>query len=155
MHRTKNADIKHHLQLLRQQFAHPQSDPMGQAFEPQEMTQILMQEMGAYRARIYPPMVTLRLFIDQILSADHACQDAVGRRLSQRVADGQSPCSLSSGPYCKARQRLPLSLLQRLCRHLGSRLEHSTAAQWGWRGRSVKLFDATSVSIAYSGDHDR
>ena len=147
MHRTKNADIKHHLQLLRQQFAHPQSDPMGHAFEPQEMAQILMQEMGAYRARTYPPMVTLRLFIDQILSADHACQDAVGRRLSQRVADGQSPCSLSSGPYCKARQRLPLSLLQRLCRHLGSRLEHSTAAQWGWRGRSVKLFDATSVSM--------
>ena len=150
MHRTKNADIKHHMQLLRQQFAQArgdQGDPIDCAFKPEEMAQILDQEVGPYRTRIYPPLVTLRLFIDQILCSDHACQDVVGRRLSQRVADGQSPCSLNSGPYCKARKRLPLRLPQRLCRHLGARLEPFAASQWGWRGRSVKLFDATSVSM--------
>lgn len=147
MHSTKIGRIKHHMQLLRQQFAQSETDPITQAFAPDEMAQIMLEEVGAYRERIYPPMVTLRLFIDQTLSADHACQDAVGQRLSQRVADGQAPCSLSSGPYCKARQRLSLRLPQRLAKHLGAQLETCTAPQWGWRGRSVKLFDATSVSM--------
>lgn len=147
MDSTKIGKIKHHMQLLRQQFAQSETDPITQAFDPHVMMQIVAQEVGAYRERIYPPMVTLRLFIDQILCTDHACQDAVGQRLSQRVADGQTPCSLSSGPYCKARKRLSLRLPQRLCRHLGTQLETCTALQWGWRGRSVKLFDATSVSM--------
>jgi hypothetical protein len=147
MDSTKNGNIGHHVQLLRQQFAQSEADPITQAFGSHVMAQIVAEEVGAYRERIYPPMVTLRLFIDQILCTDHACQDAVGQRLSQRVADGQTPCSLSSGPYCKARKRLSLRLPQRLCRHLGTRLETCTAPQWGWRGRSVKLFDATSVSM--------
>jgi hypothetical protein len=147
MDSTKIGKIRHHMQLLRQQFGQSETDPITQAFDPNEMAKILTEEVGAYRERVYPPMVTLRLFIDQILCTDHACQDAVGQRLSQRVADGQTPCSLSSGPYCKARKRLSLRLPQRLCRHLGTQLETCTASQWGWRGRSVKLFDATSVSM--------
>jgi len=135
------------MQQLRQQFAQSETDPVTQAFAPDVMAQILREEVGVYRERIYPPMVTLRLFIDQVLSTGHACQDAVGQRLCQRVADGQTPCSLSSGPYCKARQRLSLRLPQRLCKHLGTQLEPCMAGQWGWRGRSVKLFDATSVSM--------
>lgn len=89
----------------------------------------------------------LRLVIDQVLSPDSACQDAVGRRLSQRIGDGQSACSLSSGPYCKARQGLALGVPQRLCKQLGQQLEHAGAPRWGWRGRSVKTFDATTVSM--------
>lgn len=147
MHSTKTDAIKHHMQLLRQQFAQFEIDPVAEALGASEMAQILSDEIGCYRERVYPPMVTLRLFIDQVLSADHACQDAVGQRLSQRVADGQTPCSLSSGPYCKARKRLPLRLPQRLCKHLGVRLESAIAPFWGWRGRSVKLFDATTVSM--------
>jgi len=147
MHSTKTDGIKHHMQLLRQQFSQFESDPIAQALGTMEMEKILTEEIGLYRERVYPPMVTLRLFIDQVLSTDHACQDAVGQRLSQRVADGQTPCSLNSGPYCKARKRLPLSLPQRLCKHMGVRLECTVAPLWGWRGRSVKLFDATTVSM--------
>ena len=147
MHSTKTDAIKHHMQLLRQQFAQFESDPVVEALSAGEMAQILTDEIGCYQERVYPPMVTLRLFIDQVLSAGHACQDAVGQRLSQRVADGQTPCSLSSGPYCKARKLLPLRLRQRLCKHLGVQLESAIAPVWGWRGCSVKLFDATTVSM--------
>ena len=135
------------MQLLRQQFAQIESDPVTEALGASEMAQILTDEIGCYRERVYQPMVTLRLLIDQVLSTDHACQDAVDQRLSQRVADRQTPCSLSSGPYCKARKRLPLRLPQRLCKHLRARLESAIAPLWGWRGRSVKLFDATTVSM--------
>jgi len=71
----------------------------------------------------------------------------VSQRLVARVVAGQTECSLNTGTYCKARKRLTLRLPQRLCKHLGEQLERCAAPLWGWRGRSVKLFDATTVSM--------
>lgn len=147
MHITKTSHPVNHIERLRQQFALLGQDTFCKALGSDQVEQILREEVGPYRQRIYPPMVTLRLFIDQILSPDAACQDAVGRRLSQRAADNQSPCSLNSGPYCKARRRMVLRLPQRLCKHLGHSLESAAAKLWGWRGRSIKIFDATTVSM--------
>jgi hypothetical protein len=87
------------------------------------------------------------LFIGQALSPDGACQDAVARALSERCARGQAGCSLNSGPYCKARQRLPLSLIERLGVAVGETLERMSPRAWSWRGRSVKLLDGTTVSM--------
>ena len=147
MHRTKTSSPANHIERLRQQFAVLGQDTFCKALGSDQVAQIIHEEVGPYRQRIYPPMVTLRLFIDQILSPDAACQDAVGRRLSQRAADNQSPCSLNNGPYCKARRRMALRLPERLCKHLGQSLEGEAAKLWGWRGRSVKIFDATTVSM--------
>ena len=108
---------------------------------------IVDEEVGAFRERIYPPLTTLELFIGQALSADGACQDAVARHLSERTARGAAQCSLNSGPYCKARRRLPLSLIERLAVAVGERLERMTCTNWKWRGRSVKLLDGTTVSM--------
>lgn len=108
---------------------------------------IVDEEVGAFRERVYPPLTTLGLFIGQALSADGGCQDAVARHLSERTAQGDSPCSISSGPYCKARQRLSLSLIERLAVSVGERLEQMTGMHWTRRGRSVKLLDGTTVSM--------
>ena len=147
MHSTKTSNLKHHIQQLRQQFAQAGQDTLDEAFSAQELERILAEESGCHRQRIYPPMVTLRLFVDQILSTDQACQEAVSQRLVARVVAGQMQCSLNTGPYCKARKRLALRLPQRLCTHLGEQLERCAAPLWGWRGRSIKLFDATTVSM--------
>ena len=77
------------------------------------MFQWIEEEAGNCRERIYGPLQTLMLFIEQVLGADQSCQDAVARGVSQRVGLGQSPCSLNNGPYCKARARLALSLVDR------------------------------------------
>ena len=108
---------------------------------------IVDEEVGAYRERVYPPLTTLGLFIGQALSADGACQDAVARHLSERTAQGEPQCSLSSGPYCKARRRLPLGLIERLAVSVGERLEDISCKNWKWRGRPVKLLDGTTVSM--------
>lgn len=92
-------------------------------------------------------MTTLRLFIGQVLSEDRACQDVVGRHLSERVAAGRPECGLNTGPYCQARQRLPLAIPRRLYESVGKRLEARMPRAWRWRGRSVKLFDGTTVSM--------
>ncbi len=92
-------------------------------------------------------MTTLSLFIGQALSADGACQDAVARHLSERAALGAQQCSLNTGPYCRARERLSLDLIVELQRQVGLRMEQHQPACWRWRGRSVKLLDGTTVSM--------
>ncbi len=87
------------------------------------------------------------LFIEQVLGADQSCQDAVTRGVSQRLGLGQSPCILNNGPYCKARARLALALVERLGREIGERLRASQPEVWRWRGREVKLIDGTTASM--------
>lgn len=119
-----------------------------QAVLPREvLTQALAAEVGAYRERVYPPLTTLELFIGQALSPDGACQDAVAKHLSARCARAEGVCSLNTGPYCKARQRLPLGLIERLGAAVGEQLEQASPRQWKWRGRSVKLMDGTTLSM--------
>ena len=102
---------------------------------------------AAYRDRIYAPLTTLSLFIGQALSADGACQDAVARHLSERTALGAKRCSLNTGPYCRARERLSLDLVIELQRRIGWRMEQAQPHAWRWHGRSVKLLDGTTVSM--------
>jgi hypothetical protein len=120
---------------------------MGAVLEAQVIAEALEKELGPVRERVYPPLTTLGLFIGQAPGADGACQDSVARHPSARCARGQGPCSLSTGPYCKARHRLPLGLIQRLGVAVGETLERQSPPQWRWRGRSVKLVDGTTVSM--------
>jgi hypothetical protein len=112
-----------------------------------ELQQALADLAGRYRDRIYPPLTTLSLFMGQALSADGACQDAVARHLSERTALGARACSLNTGPYCRARQRLSLPLIVHLQRQVSMRLEQRQPPAWRWCGRSVKLLDGTTVSM--------
>ena len=120
---------------------------LGEVIPAAALKQWVAEEAGRFRDRIYSPLSTLVLFIEQVLSADHSCQDAVARGLSARVALGQAWCSLNSGPYCKARGRLPLGLVQRLGREVGQRVCAQQPQAWRWRGREVKLVDGTTVSM--------
>lgn len=112
-----------------------------------ELERLLRDHCGGYRERIYPPVTTLELFIGQALDGDDACQDAVARNLSERTARGAPECSLNTGPYCRARQRLPLGLILGMQRVLGRAMESAQPEGWRWQGRSVKLLDGTTVSM--------
>jgi hypothetical protein len=120
---------------------------LGEVIPAKALLQWVQEEAGDFRERIYSPLSTLMLFIEQVLSADQSCSDAVARGLSARVALGQTPCSLNNGPYCRARARLPVGLVERLGREVGARLSASEPRAWHWRGRPVKLVDGTSVSM--------
>lgn len=85
---SQPASLQHHLRQLHQQLAQSGQDTLGEALAAPEMEHILIEETGPQRQRIYPPLVTLRLFIDQILSGDQACQGAVSQRLAARLMQG-------------------------------------------------------------------
>jgi len=119
----------------------------------QELARAVQEEVGVWRDRRYAPLVALRLFVEQVLHTDHACQDVVARYASERVAQGEAQVSLSSGPYCNARQRLPLRLVERLGKRVGERLQDGCAQGWKWRGRSVKIVDGTTVTMPDTEDN--
>jgi hypothetical protein len=109
-----------------------------------ETTEALLPE---HRERLYPPTVTLSMFMRQVLEADGSCQKAVNGWAAQRAGDGLRPCSVRTGGYCRARQRLPLEMVRALTRQTGRLLSQKALTQWRWRGRSVKLVDGTGISM--------
>jgi hypothetical protein len=109
-----------------------------------ETTERLMPE---HRERLYPPTVTLSMFMNQTLEADGSCQNAVNGWAAQRVADGLRPMSVATGAYCRARQRLPQPMVQGLTRESGRLLSEKALLHWRWRGRAVKLVDGTGLSM--------
>ena len=60
-----------------------------------------------WKDRVYTPLVTLWVFLGQILSADHSCRAAVARLIAYLCSQGQTPCSPETGASCQARKRLP------------------------------------------------
>lgn len=132
---------------FRQRFGDQPTRALQAVLSPEQLCQLVDEEIGDYRNRVYSPLTTLGLFIGQALSPDGACQDAVARHLSERTARHQRPCSLNTGPYCRARQRIPETFVRRIAEDVGARLEQATSANWKWRGRSIKLMDGTTVSM--------
>jgi hypothetical protein len=110
----------------------------------QQTSQALQPE---HRERLYPPTVTLAMFMRQTLEADGSCQKAVNGWAAQRAAEGLRPCSVRTGGYCRARQRLPLEGVRALTRQTGRLLSDKALAPWLWRGRAVKLVDGTGLSM--------
>ncbi len=127
------------VQRFRARFLQSVEAVLGDVIPGALLVEWMAEEVETFRERIYGPFVTLVLFIEQVLGADHSCQDAVARGLSARTAQGQRPCSLNTAAYCKARLRLPLRWLSRLAREVGSRLCAQQPAAWRWQGREVKL----------------
>ena len=103
MHRNKKQCLAEQVRRFRARFVQSVGSVLGNVISPPSLVQWVAEEAGVYRERIYNPFTTLTLFIEQVLGADHSCQDAVARGLSARVAQGPPPCSLNTGPYCKAR----------------------------------------------------
>ncbi len=99
------------------------------------------------RACVYTPLITLWTFVCQVMDPDHSCQAAVLRLFAYLTSIGARRCSINTGPYCKARRRLPLSLILRLVLTTGRRLEETSPGSWKWKGRSVYIVDGTTVSM--------
>src|SRR4029079_12965699 len=109
--------------------------------------QALMAITGFWMDRIYSPLVTLWVFLGQVLSADHSCRAAVARLIAHRISQGQSPCSAETGAYCQARKRLPEKFFSDVARQTGRPLRGAEDTQWLWKGGHVYLFDGTTVTM--------
>jgi hypothetical protein len=92
-----------------------------------------------WRNRIFSPLVTLWVFLGQVVSADPSCRAAVARLIAHRMARGQRPCAAEAGAYGQARQRLPEQFFADVARQTGRALGAQVDPQWLWKRRRVYI----------------
>ena len=138
--------FRRHATLLRRQFLQDGELPFSDVLTEDALSESLAAG-GGWLDRVFSPLVTLWVFLGQVLSADHSCRAAVARLIAHRVARGQEPCSARTGAYCQARKRLPERFLADVACAVGRGLDARGDPRWRWKGRRVYLFDGTTVTM--------
>jgi hypothetical protein len=139
--------LRRQIASLRQEFLQDGRLPFTDVLSERAIAGAMKEITAAWNDRIYTPLVTLWVFLSQVLSADHSCRAAVARLIAHRVARGQKPCSSETGAYCQARGRLPERFFAAIARLVGRRLDERVDPKWLWKGRRVCLFDGSTVSM--------
>ena len=78
---------------FRARFVQSAGTALGKVITDHVLKTTVLEEAGGWRERLYSPLTTAVLFIEQVLGTDHSCQDAVAHGLSARVALGHAPAA--------------------------------------------------------------
>ncbi len=135
------------LQRVRQHAANADSHAMFNLLTGPQLLERVEAVLPPHREREFPPTDTLSMFLAQALSADRSCQQAVNDAAVKRLVSGLTPHSTSTGGYCRARARLPLSMVSTLAREVGQVVAEGAAGWWHWQGRPVRLVDGATVAL--------
>src|SRR5881396_3011801 len=108
MRYSNSASFREQVGFLRRQFLQDGELPFTDVLTEEVIAQALTAITG-WLDRVFSPLVTLWVFLGQVLGADHSCRAAVARLIAHRLGQGQRPCSAETGAYCQARKRLPES----------------------------------------------
>jgi Transposase DDE domain len=113
-----------------------------------KMVESALNEEGVrFNACVYTPLVTLCLFLSQVLDPDHSCRAAVARLIVWLAINRRTPCAPETNSYCEARQRLPLGVVVRLTHQTARQIDGRAPEAWLWKGRRVALVDGTTASM--------
>src|SRR5229473_6189139 len=138
---------------------------MYQRLLPAEFFHRLQKEAQARQNnRVYALPVVMWLMIQQRLTSNSSLQSAVLElmgglpasfwpRPCKRLQDGrqsQSPLSSHTGAYNKARQALPLTVVEQSCDRMFEQLTTLTEGNVAALGRRVFFLDGSSVRLAHS-----
>ena len=85
--------------------------PFHDILDARMVKSALAEEGVRFNDSIYTPLVTLCVFLSQVLDPDHSCRAAVARLIVWLAINGRKPCAPETGSYCDARQRLPLGVV--------------------------------------------
>src|SRR5262245_7950996 len=152
MRHSNRGALRDQVNFLRRQFLQDGDLPFTDVLTEGVIERALATLTG-WLDRICSPLVTLWVFLGQVLSADHSCRAAVARLIAHRLAQGQRPCSAQTGAYCQARQRLPESFFSSVACSVGRALDEKVERRWLWQGRRVYLFDGTTVTMPDTPDN--
>ena len=141
--------------FLRRQFLQDGNLPFTNVLTIETITHALEKIDTCWKDRIYVPLVTLWIFLGQVLSADHSCRAAVARLVAHLVSQGDSPCCPETGAYCQARKRLTEAFFSTVACEVGRNLDSNIDAGWLWKGRRVYMFDGSTVSMPDTQENQR
>jgi len=131
-------------------------------FLPAETVRRAMSSEGIkFRKCLFTPVVTLWVFLAQVLSPDGSCREAVAKLLAFLAGQGTPTptgdecANPETGLYCKARKRLPERLVSRLAKDAGKQLHDRYPAGRLLGGRKVKFADGTTCSMPDTVENQR
>ncbi len=87
------------------------------------------------------------MFLTQALNEDGSCQKAVNEYAVNKISNEATKISISTSSYCKARKRLPLSIIKNLACETGELIQHHVPDHWRWKNKPVYLLDGTTISM--------
>ncbi len=108
--------------------------------------ELFVDETKSYRDRIFNPVVTLTLFIFQVMESDQSCRNSVAKYVATFGLMGE-PCSYNTEAYCKARIRFPEKRCKALLKRSGEIALKNSKQAWKWRGFTIKMVDGTTVTM--------
>ena len=155
MRYSNQGRFRQQVRFLRRQFLQDGNLPFTNVLSDRIVSQALTAAGAYWVDRIYSPLVTLWVFLGQVLSADHSCRAAVARLIAHRLSRGQRPCSAETGAYCQARKRLPEKFFSDVARHAGRALETNVDSRWLWKQRRVYVFDGSTVTMPDTQENQR
>ena len=150
MPRSHPGSFREQARFLRRQFLQDGALPFTDVLT-EDVIAGALATAGDWLDRIFSPLVTLWVFLGQVLSADHSCSAAVARLIAHRVARGLKPCSPRNGAYCQARQRLPGAFFSEAALRAGRALDAGADPRWRWKGRRVHVYDGSDLSLKGDG----
>jgi hypothetical protein len=121
--------------------------PFLDLLDAEMVSQALTAAGVAFHQRVYTPLVTVCLFLSQVIDPDHSCRAAVARLIVWLAVNHRKPCTPDTSSYCEARLRLPEVVVAGLVRQAARKTDDRAADAWLWHGRRVSLVDGTTVSM--------
>src|SRR2546426_561866 len=146
MRHSHPGSFRQRASVLRRQFLQDGGLPFANVLTDEILGHALAT-VGGWLDRVFSPLVTLGVFLGQVLSADHSCRAAVARLIAHRLARGLKPCSSRTGAYCQARKRLPEAFFAEAALRTGRALDAAADKGWLWKGRRVYVYDGSSVTM--------
>jgi hypothetical protein len=147
MRHFTEGSFQRQVEFLRRQFLQDGGLPFTDVLTTEVVSQALTAIDACWNDRIFTPLVTLWVFLGQVLSADHSCRAAVARLVAHRVSQGLRRCSSETGAYCQARKRLAERFFSAVACLVGRKLDVQADGHWLWKGRRAYLFDGTTISM--------
>ena len=127
--------LRRQVESLRQEYLQDGRLPFTDVLTEEGLQEALLEIKAPWIDRIFTPLVTLWVFLGQVLAADPSCRAAVARLIAHRVAQGLKPCSSETGAYCLARKRLSERFFSAVAFLVGRNLDARVDPQWLWKGR--------------------
>src|SRR3954452_21922469 len=80
--------FRQQVDALRRQFLQKGGLPFAEGLSSASLTEAVAEVKAAGNDRIFPPLVTLWVFLGQLLNAAQSCRAAVARPMAHRVSQG-------------------------------------------------------------------
>jgi len=99
------------------------------------------------RKRVFTPMTTFWNFLAQVLSPAQPCRETVRQIQAARGRRNKNRIASSTGAYCRARQKLPESILLEIWQAIARHVVSTATPYMHWMGLRVAVVDGTTISM--------